>query len=292
MDVRVRKFSVNIKTCIPPNACDVFRQISEKYEFLEYISIYTDDEKMYIYLYFKNKVVQSKLYKILVNMGFKIKNITNPKTIIGEILSEHGEMKKMGPKKRKVSSPQTINNITNNTQNIHNGDNNTNNNVNIVFVNPIGQESLDHITPEYIQDLLSQRNGPDVVFRFGRRMYSVKENMNFKTDVKSGYISGRSEVDGAWVTLRKNEGFHMLMDNLKNKNEEAVRKCMEDIPPEDFEQFKADMHWIHEHKTSGLMEDVPVYNGFVRDGFNLMVANLADKARRIERDMGKKMRLL
>jgi len=76
----------------------------------------------------------------------------------------------------------------------------------------------------------------------------------------------------------------MLMDNLKVKNEEAVLKYLEEIPEEDIEKFKQDMWWIHEHKWSGLQEDVPVYNRFVREGFNLLTANIADKIRRIERD--------
>jgi len=73
--------------------------------------------------------------------------------------------------------------------------------------------------------------------------------------VKSGYISGRLEEDGSWETHRKNEGFSMLMDNLKVKNEEAVLKYLEEIPEEDIEKFKQDMWWIHEHKWSGLQED-------------------------------------
>jgi len=43
-------------------------------------------------------------------------------------------------------------------------------------VNPIGQESLEHITPEFIQELLAEHHGPDVVFRFGTKMYSLQEN--------------------------------------------------------------------------------------------------------------------
>lgn len=153
-------------------------------------------------------------------------------------------------------------------------------------------ESLDHITPEFIQKLLAEHHGPDVVFRFGTKMYSLQENMNFKTDLKSGYISGRLEQDGAWETHRKSDGFGMLMDNLKNKNEEAVLKHMESLPYEDLVKFERDMGWIHEHKYSGLQEDVPVYNKFVREGFNLLSANIADKARRIERDTGKKLKLV
>jgi len=81
-------------------------------------------------------------------------------------------------------------------------------------------------------------------------MYSLTENMNFKTDVKSGFISGRTDMDDAWETRRKNEGFSLLLDNLKDKNEEAVLKFLETIPHDDLDQFKRDMWWIYEHKNS------------------------------------------
>ena len=49
---------------------------------------------------------------------------------------------------------------------------------------------------------------------------------------------------------------------------------------------------IHEHKWSGLQEDFPVYQRFLREGFNLLSANITDKKRRIERDTGKKLKLV
>lgn len=82
------------------------------------------------------------------------------------------------------------------------------------------------------------------------------------------------------------------MDNLKDKNEQTVLKYLEDIPEDDIEKFKLDMGWIREHKWSGLHEDVPVYLKFVKEGFNLLTANIADKVRRMERDSGKKVKLV
>ena len=73
------------------------------------------------------------------------------------------------------------------------------------------------------------------------------------------------------------------MDNLKH---------IESLPYEDFEKFKLYTGWIREHKWSGLQEDVPVYQKFMREGFNLLTANIADKVRRIERDTGKKLKLV
>ena len=238
--------------------------------------------------------------KTLRNLDINVSNVEKNVVFSGDMISEKGnKLVHGGPRvnKRKSSSPptqeaETINN--DNSTTINNNDNRTinNNNINVIMVNPIGMESLEHITPEFIQELLAEHHGPDVVFRFGTKMYSLQENMNFKTDVKSGFISGRTDMDDAWETRRKNEGFSMLLDNLKDKNEEAVLKYLETIPHDDLDQFKRDMWWIYEHKNSGLQEDVPVYQKFIRDGFNLLTANIADKKRRIERDTGKKLKLV
>ena len=293
MSIRARKFNACICMSIPPEADDLFTFFSSKYD-MTYLGVYTNDEnKLYVYLQFKNRISQCKVNELLVGLGIKVNTITNEKRIVGHIISEHGERKRMGaaPKRKRGSSYTVINN---NTRNIDNSttNNNTNNNINVIIVNPIGSESLEHITPEFIQQLLSEHHGPDVVFRFGTKMYSLQENMNFKTDLKSGYISGRLEHDGAWETHRKNVGFSMLLDNLKDKNEQAVLQHLEEIPDEDLEKFKLDMGWIREHKISGLQEDEPVYNKFMREGFNLLTANIADKVRRIERDTGKKLKLV
>ena len=130
MSTKARRFSINIDRSIPPDADDLFEQVSGKYEFLTYVGVYTNDGKLYIYLQFENLVVQSKLNRILVEMGIAMNGIVKSKRMIGEILSEHGEMPKMGrvPKKRKhvdqiPSSPQTIINSFDNSASIVSVDN-------------------------------------------------------------------------------------------------------------------------------------------------------------------------
>ena len=287
-------------TCV--NSQTIFDTVSTKYDIV-YCGIHMIGEDVYVYLHHQNRMSHKNLRKLLE--GFlKISEISNFASLDGTILEytgkilKHGGHKKSKKRKAEEDAIGTTKNVTNNISNISNITNNdnsvttNNNNINVIIVNPIGQESLEHITPEFIQELLAEHHGPDVVFRFGTKMYSLQENMNFKTDLKSGYISGRVEHDGAWETHRKNDGFYMLMDNLKDKNEQAVLQHLEEIPDEDLEKFKLDMGWIREHKISGLQEDEPVYNKFIREGFNLLTANIADKVRRIERDTGKKLKLV
>ena len=302
-----RKFILKISSLIPSDAKGIYKVLESVYD-IYYVGIYNVLDNICICIHTKNVVSGKKLSDIIRSLDMEVSDIQKCRTFSGEMISEHGKKfingkRYVDPKYSKSSGispgPTNINNnidnstTNNNITNNNNIDNSTtNNNINLIVVNPIGQESLDHITPEFIQELLAEHHGPDVVFRFGTKMYSLQENMNFKTDVKSGYISGRLEQDGSWETHRKNDGFSMLMDNLKIKNEEAVLKYLEEIPEEDIEKFKQDMWWIYEHKNSGLQEDAPVYNRFVREGFNLLTANIADKIRRIERDTGKKLKLV
>ena len=130
MSIKARRFSVHIDTSSPPDADDLLQQLSEKYEVITYIGVYKNNTKICIYLQFENRVVQSKLFQALVHMGFRVVNIENSRRFIGEILSEYGEMPKMGriPKKRKhvdqtPSSPQTITNSTDDSASIVSVDN-------------------------------------------------------------------------------------------------------------------------------------------------------------------------
>ncbi len=285
-----------LRLLIQPTCVDskiIYDIVRKKYNIV-YCGIHEVDDESYVYIHNRERMVPNVLTRLLGDT-LEIRSISKFKSLDGNTLDFTGKILKHGghkkSKKRKASDVSSItnNNITNNDNRV---DNSINNNINLIIVNPIGQESLEHITPEFIQNLLAEHHGPDVVFKFGTKMYSLQENMNFKTDLKSGYISGRLEQDGAWETHRKNDGFGMLMDNLKDKNEQAVLKHMESLPYDDLLKFERDMGWIHEHKYSGLQEDVPVYNKFVKEGFNLLTANMADKVRRMERDGGKKVKLV
>lgn len=286
--MRGRKFAVRISSSLPEEAEGIFNYISLSYD-IQYLGVYDVEDSVCIYVHTKNMVSGQNMKKVIEKTGIELNDISVCTEFKGNVKTEFGvKFTRGGYRERKRKSPTQPSTI------INNNDNSTNitNNISLILVNPIGNESLDHITPEFLQNLLAEHHGPDVVFRFGTKMYSLQENMNFKTDPKNGFISGRLEQDGAWETQRKSEGFNMLMDNLKDKNEQAVLKHIESLPYDDLLKFERDMGWIHEHKTSGLQEDVPVYQKFIRDGFNLLSANIADKKRRIERDTGKKLRLV
>ncbi len=291
MSIKARKFEVTCSSFVPPDADEIRQELSASYD-TKYVGVYIRNGSVCIYLYFENRVVQRKILSNIRDQGIEADSIAVCTQFRGEeIVTESGNKKRhRGPqkktKRKSPVSPSTINNITNNNTTIN--DNSTK--INIIIINPIGMECLDHITPEFIQKLLAEHHGPEVVFEFGTKMYSLKENMNFKTDVKSGYVSGLEGDDRAWVTHRKNKGFSMLLENLKDKNEEAVQKYVDTIPDEDIDNFEREMLAVRE--ISDRQDDEPVYGRFIRDGFNVLAANIADKKRRIERDTGKKLELV
>lgn len=295
---KARKFAVGIVSILPCEAEELYEQITAT-NALFYVGIYLlNEEDVYLYLHFKNAFERSRVCSIIKNLGIKIGRVSTYKKIDGEVMSQHGKIfekgrpkrKKMTSRSRVVNNNTTINNNSNNTTNIYNST--QHNNINIIYVNPIGKETMEHITSNDVQEMLSECYGPDVLFRFGSKLYSLEENMNFKADMKSGYITGRVEEEGAWETHRKSEGMGMLLDNLKDKNIEAVLKYRGDIPEGHFVRFEGDMHWIYERRWSGLQEDVPVFQKYIREGFTLLSANMKDKIRRVERDSGKRVRLV
>ncbi|CAN0435921.1 unnamed protein product [Pylaiella littoralis] len=271
-------------TCVDCETLD--NVIRSNYDKPVYCGIHSVAGDIYVYIHNRERMSSIVLTKLLHDI-LHILEITKFSLFEGPIMDSTGTILRHGGnrdhKKRKRAEKSSTINITNNTNNINN------NKINPTFVNSIGQESLDHITPEFILELLAERHGPGVIFEFGTKMYSVQENMNFKTDVKSGFVSGPVGDDSAWVTHRKNEGFSILLDNLKDKTEEAVQKYVDRIPEEDADNFELDMSYIK--KISDLQEEEPMYSKFIRDGFNVLAANINHKTKMTGCDTGKKLKL-
>ncbi|CAM9138244.1 unnamed protein product, partial [Pylaiella littoralis] len=247
-------------TCVDCETLD--NVIRSKYDIV-YCGIHSVAGDIYVYIHNRERMSSIGLTKLLYDI-LPILEITKFSFFEGQIMDSTGTILRHGgnrdhKKRKRAEKSSTINNITNNK-------------INPTFVNSIGQESLDHITPEFILELLAERHGSGVIFEFGAKMYSVHENMNFKTDVKSGFVSGPTGDDSAWVTHRKNEGFSVLFDNLKDKTEEAVQKYVDRIPKKDADNFELDMSYIK--KISDLQEEVPNNRKFIRDGFNVLAANI------------------
>lgn len=76
---------------------------------------------------------------------------------------------------------------------------------NVIFVNPLGEESLQHITREYVIDLLKQTLNIHVFFKFGLKLYYLEQNMNFRARTKYKYV--RVRIKDKWITVLKDEAY-------------------------------------------------------------------------------------
>ena len=283
-----------LRLTIPPesivNVNHVFKVLSRNYK-MSYCGLYEMDDYNYLYVQNKTKMSSNIVIELLKDC-VEINAIDSFKEVEGNLIKEKGSIKKPGgvigikhEQNEKQSSTQSV--VTNNINIM------TNNNINVIMVNPIGQESLDHITSAYIQQLLGDTDqDANVVFKFGTKLYSIPENMNFKSSLKVGYV--KALLPGsqrAWVTQKKGGAFEMIVENLTEKNIEAVEMYGSDLPKEHLEKFHRNVEWITEFSKSYMPEEQRRYKRFMNEGLNSLSENISDKKRRIERDSNKVLRL-
>jgi hypothetical protein len=287
-----RKFVVDVSSALPTDAEGIFSCLAKKYV-LVYVGVYDVDDEVKLYVHCKNVVKFDRVSKLIQALDIEFTSIRVCKAFQGEIVSEHGRLIKNGrpASKNTTDKKRNIQHITHN-----NVDQSTTNNYvinqNIIIVNPIGSETTEHITQEFIQDLLDQGLGKDTVFRFGTRMYSEPSNMNFVTDRKDGYVKGRIGDNGIWETHEKGPAYTALFDNLSEKNREVVENFKAGLSEEAIEQFNDILENIHRDKHTINQRLHDNHKKFVRNGFNVLAENIKDKVRRMSKDSGKRVKFV
>lgn len=285
-----KKFKLLISpTCV---TSEIIRDILVSRYDIIYCGIYTYHDKFLVYIQNKSRISKNIVEKLL-SETLDILDISVFSKVEGTLICEYGTIPKHGGKREAKKRSETKNisqNITNN-----NCDQSTNTyviNQNIIVVNPIGSETTDHITQEFIQDLLDQGLGRETVFHFGTKMYSELSNMNFITDRKDGYVKGRVGENGEWLTLEKDPAYEMLFDNLSNKNLEVVENFKDGLSDESVDGFHETLKGIEFLKKVNDVSSNKAYKKYVKEGFNVMAENMKDKTRRMSRDSGKRVKLM
>lgn len=263
MTLRYRKFDLVLSPVSPDQCLEcrrIFEELSNQIPIF-YCGIYSVDGESRLYVHSSNPVTPSRVKSLVEKSGFVVKSVSRCKKFEGVVISEHGEILKAGfplgkKRRRGENTPSTNNshNITNNTtNNITNNTTNTNNtnNINVIqiCVNPVGQETIDHITPEFIQDLLEKYKSMEGVFKFGDELYAIKENINFRTGMKDGFVRAWSEEGSGpagWRVMPKSEAFDILMDNIMKKNREAIHSNNQNVSPEDVLKYEESLDDIEE----------------------------------------------
>ena len=265
MTLRFRKFDLVLSPVSPvspvsPDQCSesnrLFKELSNQLPIV-YCGIYSINGESHLYVHSSNPATPARVKALVEESGFDVKSVSRCKKFEGVVVSEHGEILRAGfplGRKRKqgvnISSMNNSHNTTNNTTN-----NITNNNINVIqiCVNPVGQETIDHITPEFIQELLEKYKSMEGVFKFGDELYAIKENINFRTGMKDGFVRAWSDEGGGpagWRVLPKSEAFDMLMDNIMKKNREAIYSNNQHVSPEDVLKYEESLDDIEEGRDT------------------------------------------
>lgn len=75
-----------------------------------------------------------------------------------------------------------------------------------VFVHPLGEESLQHVTRDYVADSRKPLPGIDVFFISGLKLYSLHQNINFRA--RKGDKNARvCCTRNGWITVPREEAY-------------------------------------------------------------------------------------
>ena len=160
-----------------------------------------------------------------------------------------------------------------------------------VFVNPLGKESLRHITKEYVADLLKPLPGPDVFYKFGLKLYSLQQNFNFRA--RTGYKMVRVCCSrNGWVTAPKEQAYDEILQILVEKTREAVNRYAAEISAYYINHFETYSSSILDHKDSDVPEQRRVYERRRNKVLNHVAGSVTDNINRLSTWGGKKIRLV
>lgn len=286
LESKHRKFSLRCEIIDDIDANDLFEQMSKSYG-LYYIGIYNLKDNIFIYVNLKNAIKGRNIKTFVEELGIKIHTVQLYKHLVGTIQSEKGDKFITGGN-RKRKSPTTINNTT-----INNNNGTINNNtINVVMVNPIGHESLDHITPEYIQSLLDGGYDTDVMFTFGTELYSVPENMNFKTAPKDGYVKYLDGIgsDRGWDIGSKKLVFPFLVDVLTSKNQEAVELHRDGLTKDSLDNFQRSLTAMEDIRNEGTSKELIQYKRLYYEHLTSISEKMKSHKKKLERETGKRIK--
>lgn len=260
---------------------DIKTSLASKYDTL-YCGIYSHDENVYVYIQNKTKMAWSVLVK-LVGEVLDIKDISVYSKVEGSLICETGTIPKHGG--RRVSTRPRSSASTAAATIINNNDNSVNNNadqrvaINNFFpvaLNPIGKETIDHITAESMASCYTidpTYNG--VVMNFSELLYGLNENLNIKCGSKSSTCSAFTEK--GWISQRKDFGYDAIYSNITEKSLEAMSRFKGDLTEDMIKQHEDEVDHMDRLKTSGEGGGYRDYVDHRNAGVNLVGENINNR---------------
>lgn len=251
----------------------VFDALKERYPLIPYCGFYELQKDVWLYVQHKQRLSSPQLMYILstIQPPLKIKKVSKFSRIEGVLLDESGTMPARGRKRASSSQIEEAGNIKSIASSTKR----------VVTVNPFGQECLEHISLEYMQNLLSQNLGWGVLCEFAGELYRFEKNINFSLRIKERYIKYRAGEDGQWVTSLKKSEYETTMQNLVQKNCEAVNTFRNSIPEEHLVSFEESMREFEVFRKAKVgTEERDDYEIFAKDGVNIIGENMWETVKR------------
>lgn len=162
--------------------------------------------------------------------------------------------------------------------------------INAIFVHPLGEETLQHVTREYVAGLLKTLLNFGVFFQFGMKLYSLEQNMNFRARKRYMYVKVRS--GGTWVTVSKNEAYDRIPESLVERAQEAVNMFGEGIPESHMNHFNTYAETILDFKNSSHPMRRREYEKVRNKGLDNIAVSMNDRIGRLQNWGGQKLKLV
>ncbi|CAN0084627.1 unnamed protein product [Pylaiella littoralis] len=160
-----------------------------------------------------------------------------------------------------------------------------------VFVHPLGKESLQHITSDFVADLLKPLPGLDVFYKFGLKLYSLEQNVNFRA--RKGCKKARLCCSrNGWTTAPKEEAYDEILQILVQKTQEAVNKFTGKIPPCYIDHFEKYAESILDYKDCPVPEQRKLYERRRNKVLNNIAVSVNERLSRLSSWSGKKRKLI
>jgi hypothetical protein len=179
----------------------------------------------------KNNNIQCKYCNKLINnsknMRYHYINtcVEIPDKIKNKYIMKYNKNKKTKDKLELVEYNNRSSRIINNTLNNNNITNNIINNK--LIVNPVGEESIEHIKKERLLEILG--SGDDMLKEFCKDLYSVNENLNLYLDLRYKlitFINEKNEIEIESMNRKLQKMVYIHMDRIK----ELKKKYINELP--------------------------------------------------------------
>lgn len=266
MALRNRKMRVQLKpTCVDLNT--LLEPLLAAYPNIIYVGIWYHNGYGYVYVQHVERMSYITLTKLLKDY-IEITDISSYSTIVDGELQGEWRLKPFRAKKRLA----------------------VNADITTVFVHPLHKESLQHITKEFVVELLKPLPGISVFYKFGLKLYSLDQNSNFKT--RKGCKKVRLRCEDGWTVVSKGMAYDEILRILVERTQQCVNMFRKDIPRYSINHFETYVESILDHKNSSVSKYRKLYEARRNKTLDNIAVSMNDRLSRLTNWGGTKVKLI